>query len=194
MLSRRWEAPMTNVFNDLILPHPARVEFMQSLGMPDPTSAEYSTWFIKSAPRAYARFLLFHPGYTLTSFTAELGGIFSENSQPYFFSEHTSARKALAATNDILHPSTHLIFVLDILLIIGLIVAAFRRNNKEFATWAWLGTWLFFSALLTIALGFFADSIGVIRHTLFAVEMFRLLMWVFLIILFGQANRKDEEV
>jgi len=194
MLSRRWEAPMTNVFHDLILPYPARVEFMQSLGMPDPASAEYSKWFIRSAPRAYARYLLFHPRYTLASFTGELGGIFSENAQPYFFSEQTSARKALVATNDILHPTTHLVFVLDILLMAGLIFSAFRRKNNNFTNWVWLGIWLFFSASLTLVVSFFADSIGVTRHTMFAVEMFRLLMWIFLIILFDQANRKDEEV
>ena len=76
----------------------------------------------------------------------------------------------------------------------GLIFAIFRRKNKNFTIWVWLGTWLFFSASLTLAVGFFADSIGVTRHTMFAVEMFRLMMWVFLIILFDQANRKDEEV
>ncbi|MDO9302889.1 MAG: hypothetical protein Q7T89_15990, partial [Anaerolineales bacterium] len=191
MLSHRWEVPLANVFNDLILPHPARVEFMQKLGMPDPTSAEYSAWFVGNAPRSYARFLLFHPGYTLTAFTSELGGIFSENIQPYFYSEQTPARIALIAVNDILHPKTHLVFILDILLMAGLLFSIFRRKNKNFTVWLWLGTWLFLSASLTLAVGFFADSIGVTRHTMFAVEMFRLMMWIFLIILFDQANRKD---
>jgi len=192
MLSRRWEVPLTNVFTDLILPHPARVEFMQNLGMPDPASAAYYEWFIGNAPRAYARFLLFHPGYTLTSFTAELGGIFSENIQPYFYSEQTPARIALIAVNDILHPKTHLVFILDILLTAGLLFSIFRRKNKNFAVWVWLGTWLFLSASFMLAVGFFADSIGVTRHTMFAVEVFRLMMWLFLIILFDQSNRKDE--
>jgi len=191
MLSRRWEVPLANVFNDLLLPHPARVEFLQRLGMPDPASTEYSTWFIESAPRAYARFLLSHPGYTLTTFTAELGGIFSENIQPYFYSEQTPARLALMAVNDLLHPKTHLIFILDILLMAGLLFSLFRRKNKNFTVWLWLTTWLFLSAALTLAVGFFADSIGVTRHTLFAVEMFRLLFWIFLIILLDQANREN---
>jgi hypothetical protein len=194
MLSRRWEVPLANVFNDLLLPHPARVEFLQKLGMPDPASAEYSAWFIGNAPRAYARFLLSHPGYALTSFTAELGGIFSENIQPYFYSEQTPARLALMAVNDMLHPKTHLVFILDILLMAGLLFSIFRRKNKNFTVWLWLGTWIFLSASLTLAVGFFADSIGVIRHTMFAVEMFRLMFWLFLIILFDQANRKDEGV
>jgi hypothetical protein len=194
MASKRWATPMADVFNDLILPHPARVEFMRTLGMPDPKSAMYSTWFIENAPRAYARFLLFHPGYTFTSFTSELGGVFSENIQPYFFSEQTSVRKALIAVNDILHPGTHLVFILDILLIGGLIFAAFGRKNKTFAIWVWLGTWLFFSALFTLAVGFFADTMGITRHTIFAVEMFRLMLWLFLIVLFDQASRKNKEV
>jgi hypothetical protein len=191
MLSRRWEVPLANVFNDLLLPHPARVEFLQGLGMPNPASAEYSTWFIENAPRAYARFLLSHSGYTLTTFTAELGGMFSENIQPYFYSQQTPARLALMAVNDVLHPKTHLIFILDILLLAGLLFSLFRRKNKNFTVWLWLGTWLFLSAALTLAVGFFADSIGVTRHTMFAVEMFRLLFWIFLIILFDQANREN---
>ncbi len=36
MLSRRWEAPLANVFNDLLLPHPARVEFLQGWECPIP--------------------------------------------------------------------------------------------------------------------------------------------------------------
>jgi len=83
---------------------------------------------------------------------------------------------------------------LDILLMTGLLFSLFRRKNKNFTTWVWLGTWLFLSASLTLAVGFFADSIGVTRHTMFAVELFRLMTWLFLIILFDQVNRKDAEV
>jgi hypothetical protein len=193
MLSRRWEVPLTNVFNDRLLPYSARVEFMQNLGMPNPASTAYQEWFAQNAPRAYARFLLSHPGYMLTSFTSELGGIFSENTQPYFYSEQTPTRIALIAINDILHPKTHFIFILDILLMAGLFFSIFRRKNKNLAVWLWLGVWIFLSASLTLGVGFFADSIGIIRHTMFAVEMFRLIFWLFLIILFDQSNRKDKD-
>jgi hypothetical protein len=194
MLSRRWEAPLANVYNDLLLPHPARVEFLQGLGMPNPKSDAYHKWFVEHAPRAYARFLLAHPGYTLTAFTNELGGIFSENTQPYFFSEDTPARLALVTVNDLLHPKTYLFFVLDILLMAGLFFSAFRRRNAIHASWLWLMTWLFMSASLTMGVGFFADSVGVTRHTMFAVEMFRLMFWLLLLILLDQANRNDETV
>ena len=194
MLSRRWEAPLTNIFNDLLLLHPARVEFLQGLGMPDSKSDAYHEWFIKNAPRAYARFLLAHPGYTLTAFTSELGGIFSENTQPYFFSEDTPARLALVTVNDLLHPKTYLFFALDILLMAGLFFSAFKRKNAIHADagWLWLMTWLFLSASLTMGVGFFADSVGVTRHTMFAVEMFRLMFWLFVLILLDQANQRDE--
>jgi len=192
MANRRWEVPLTNVFNDLILPHPARVEFMHKLGMPSTTSPEYSSWFIRNAPKAYARFLVTHPGYVLTSFTPELVGIFSENIQPYFYSEQTPARMALIVVNDILHPKTHLILFLDFLLMIGFLIFIFRRNSKNFTIWVWLDLWLFLSASLTLGVGFFADSIGVTRHTLFAVEIFRLMLWSFLIILFDHVNQTDQ--
>jgi len=192
--SRRWETPIRNVFNEYILSYPARMDFMQYLGMPDPTSTEFSKWFVEDAPWAYTRFLLSHPGFTLTFFTTDMEGIFSENIQPYFFSEQTSVRKALIAVNDILHPSTHLVFILDILIMAGLIFSALRRKNKTLLIWVWLGAWLFFSTLLTLVVSFFADSIGITRHTLFSVEMFRLMMWIFLIILFDQTNQKNEDV
>ena len=190
--SRRWKKPLTNVFAEFILPYPARAEFMTGLGMPDLISADYPTWFKEKAPQAYARFLIAHPGYAFTSFTSNLGGIFSENSQPYFFSEQTPARIALTAVNDILHPTTHLVFILDILLIAGLAFSAFTRRN-DFSAWTWICVWLFSSASIMIVINFFADSIGVTRHTMLAVEMFRLMLWIFLILLFDQASRKDEE-
>ncbi|MEI2803354.1 MAG: hypothetical protein V9E84_06565 [Trichococcus flocculiformis] len=190
--SRRWKKPLTNVFAEFILPYPARAEFMMGLGMPDPISAKYPAWFKENAPQAYARFLIAHPGYALTSFTSNLGGIFSENSQPYFFSEQTPARIALTAANDILHPNTHLVFVLDILLIAGLIFSALTRKS-DFSAWAWISVWLFSSASVMIVINFFANSIGVTRHTMLAVEMFRLMLWIFLILLFDQAGRKDQE-
>lgn len=194
ILSRRWETPMTNVYLEIILPYPARVEFMQTLGMPDPRSAEYSIWFIENAPKAYTRFLLFHPGFTFTSLISNLDGIFYGNIQPYFYSEQTFIRKTLITVNEILHPSTHLVLILDILLLAGLTSSASRRKNKYFIIWVWLGIWLFFSALLTLAVSFFADSIGITRHTLFSVELFRLIMWIFLIILFDQTNRDNEDI
>ena len=189
MESRRWKKPLTNVFAEFILPYPARAEFMTGIGMPDPKSAEYPNWFRENAPRAYARFLLAHPGYTLTSFTSNLGGIFSENTQPYFFSEQTGTRKVLNALNDILHPNTHLVFILDLLLLMGLVISAIARRNGEFGAWAWLSLWLIASASAMMVINFFADSIGVTRHTMLAVEIFRLMLWIFLAILFDQANR-----
>ena len=189
--SRRWEVPLGNVYTDLILPHPSRVEFMQKLGMPAPDSSDYSTWFVEKSQQSYSLFLLSHPGYTLSSFTSGLVGIFSENIQPYFYSEQTPARKTLIVVNDILHPKTHLVLFVDILLVTGLFLSAFRRKNRYFTVWVFIGIWLFLSASITLAVGFFADSIGVARHTLFAVELFRFVLWLFIIILFDHVNRNE---
>lgn len=186
--------PLDNVFTEYILPYPARVDFMENLGMPDPASDAYLEWFNENAPRAYARFLLFHPGFTFLSFSSNLGGIFSENIQPYFYSEQTPIRKTLIAANDFLHPNTQLVFFLDVLLIAGLIISVFRRSNQNLTVWVWLGTWLFISASAMLVINYFADSIGITRHTLFSVELFRLMLWVFLIVIFDQSNRKDEEI
>ncbi len=189
MESRRWKKPLTNVFAEFIMPFPARVDFMKGLGMPEQISASYPKWFLENAPRAYARFLIAHPGYAFTSFSSNLGGIFSENIQPYFFSEETTARKMLIAMNDVLHPNTYLVLILDGLLIAGLLVSAFGRKNRDFTAWIWVCVWLFTSASVMLVVNFFADAIGVTRHTMLAVELFRLMLWLFLILLFERANQ-----
>ncbi len=192
-VSRRWEAPLRNVFTDLIIPYPARLAFMEKYGMPAPESPEYSIWFLENAQYAYGQFLLFHPGYTLTSFTASLDGIFSENIQPYFYSEQTPLRNALIAVNDFMHPKTLFILFIDILIAVGFLFSIQRTKNRNLTVWYWIGIWLFLSALMTLAVGFFADSIGVARHTMFAIEVFRLLLWLFIIILLDQVNHINTE-
>jgi hypothetical protein len=192
--SDRWKMPLDNVFSEYILPYPARVEFMKGLGMPELESDSYTEWFNGNGTRAYAQFLLFHPGFALTTFSSNIGGIFSENIQPYFYSDETKMRKAMLTANDLLHPNNQLVLALDILLFTGLFFAMFRRKNKDLTVWVWMGTWFVTSASVMLVINFFADSIGITRHTLLPVELFRMMLWLFLILLFDQTNRKDGEI
>ncbi|MBI5842897.1 MAG: hypothetical protein HZB19_22625 [Chloroflexi bacterium] len=181
VFSERWKTPLSNVFNDLILPHPAREEFMRSLGMPDPNSPAYEEWFNEKATGAYGRFLLSHPGYAASTLEANLASLFVDNSQPYFLEEKSNARALLVQIGGLLHPTTHLVLFLDAILLINLLVSAFNKNGQTMFIRAWLGLWLFVSASATLFISCFADSIGVARHTLLSVEMFRLMFWIFLI-------------
>ncbi|MBI3161967.1 MAG: hypothetical protein HYZ23_05640 [Chloroflexi bacterium] len=187
--SDRWKMPLGNVFSEYILPYPARVDFMENLGMPHPEADSYTDWFNENGTRAYARFLLTHPGFAVTSFSSNLSGIFSENIQPYFFSDDTPLRKAMISANDLIHPNTHLVFLLDILLFMGLCFAVVRKKSITLITWTWMSAWLIASASIMLVVSFFADSIGITRHTLFPVELFRLMLWLFLVLLFDNTER-----
>jgi hypothetical protein len=190
VVSGRWMTPLTDVYNDLILPYPAREAFMRELGMPDPASPSYAGWFREKATGAYGRFLISHPGYVAATLIPELEPLFSDNSQPYFLNEKSALRDSLLIAGNILHPTTYLILILDILLLIGILVSAVKTEGQREYTWAWLGSWLFISAIITLFISYFADSIGVTRHTLLSIELFRLMFWLFLIWLIDLATGK----
>jgi len=178
--SLRWQTPLANVFNDLILPFPAREAFMRSQGMPDPATEAYEAWFTEKATGAYARFLFSHPGYVAASLVPALEPLFMDNAQPYFLAERSAARGYLITAGNLLHPTTYLVLVLDLILLIGMLIAARRADGEREYLLAWLGSWLFLSAAITLFISFFADSIGVARHTLLSIELFRLLFWLLL--------------
>ena len=167
---------------------------MRGLGMPDPNSPAYEEWFNEKATGAYGRFLLSHPGYAASTLGANLASLFVDNSQPYFLEEKSNARALLVQIGGLLHPTTHLILFLDAILLINLLVSAFNKNGQAVFIRAWLGLWLFVSASATLFISCFADSIGVARHTLLSVEMFRLMFWIFLIftIDFGFTKAADK--
>lgn len=181
--SGRWKTPLTNVFNDLILPYSTRETYMRDQGMPDPGSSVYEEWFKEGATRAYGRFLVSHPGYVAATLIPNLEPLFTDNSQPYFLNENSTLRNSLLVAGNIMHPTTYLILILDILFLIALLVSALNLRGQREIIWAWFGLWLFISASTTLFISYFADSIGVTRHTLFSVEMFRLMFWLFLIVL-----------
>lgn len=181
-VSQRWKTPLTHIFEDQILPHPLRVSFMQEIGMPAPDSPEFEVWFDRHAPGAYLRFLIAHPGYSLLPLIGRMEGFVSENVQPYYRVKNDSIRRSLLAVGNLLHIKSSAVFLVDLILLASLILLAVERRTPTQFAWAWLGTWLCLSALLTLFVSFHADTLGITRHVMGSILLFRLFFWLFLLV------------
>jgi hypothetical protein len=190
-VSQRWKIPLTHIFEDQILPHPQRVSFLQKIGMPAPGSPEYEVWFDKHAPGAYLRFLIAHPGYSFLPLIDRMEGFVSENVQPYYRVKNDSIRLSLLAVGNLLHFKSSAVFLADLILSASLILFAVERRTPTLYAWAWLGTWLCLSALLTLFVSFHADTLGITRHVMSSILYFRLFFWLFLLVVIDNMLAKD---
>ena len=96
--SQRWQLPLRNAVTSFVLPYPARVQFLREhFSMPDPGSAEYETWFQRTAPTAYLGFLLSHPGFDVTTILDNWVVFTHTYEQPYYRLESGSGLSLAAA-------------------------------------------------------------------------------------------------
>jgi hypothetical protein len=160
---------------------------MQANGMPDPAGPDYDSWFDAHAPAAYAKFLIYHPGYAFLSLFENMDLFFSENVQPYFIAPEVRIRALALDLGNFFHPLSSGVLLIDLLMLGFLWLLYFRCRAHWHFAWAWLGSWLFFSACATLFIGYHSDSIGIVRHVLAAVVYFRLFLWLFLLVILDQA-------
>jgi hypothetical protein len=184
---------MGEVYYVVILPNPANVEFMQARGMPATGSPEFVDWFKTQAKDAYLEYLVLHPGYVVTVVFRDLLIAFGDTAQPYFNTGNLPWRNVLAPIGDALHPETPSPFFLDVILLLGMWSMALKRKIPGAIPWAWLATWLFLIASLNITVVILGDSFGLTRHALLATTAYRLIVWVFLIVLIDLALHTDVE-
>lgn len=192
--STRSLVQIINIYHDDLLPSPAAVATLTELGMPDPSSAEYPAWFQENATKTFVKFILIHPGYAVTKIIRDFPGAFTEIKQTYFNArEHTQVRNFLMNMGDALHPENTTPFLLDIFLLLGLILSAIKYANGVSRPWAWLGAWLFLTASLTFIPSILGDTWALNRHALFSTMIYRLFMWLFVIILTDIALEKPSQ-
>jgi hypothetical protein len=79
-----------------------------------------------------------------------------------------------------------------LILWIPLLVAAFKTKGQSAIAAAWITSWLFVSASVTLFVSFFADSIGLLRHTLLSIELFRLAFWLALLFVINIATTSGQ--
>lgn len=176
--------PMANVYYANILTSPVRVEIMQKYGMPFPESQEFNEWFPINAKRVYIKFMLFHPGYVVSGYFKDIPLAFYENIQPYFHTgKVTSLRGAVIPFGDMLHSLAVTPVLVDLILLFAVLMNVFYKNNSENRAWAWLGVWMFLFANILMFINIFGDTWGLARHALLSTMVFRLFMWLYIMVL-----------
>lgn len=181
--STRSLVQIVNIYNDDLLDSPARVATLSKLGMPDPASAEYNAWFKEKSTTTLIRFMLIHPGYPATKIVNDFPMAFTEIKQTYFvIRERASTRKFLMAIGDTLHPENTTPFLLNVLLLFGLSLLAVKNANETSRPWAWISIWLFLTSTTALIPTILGDTWALNRHALFSTMIYRLCMWLFVII------------
>ncbi len=186
--STRSLVQMVNIYKDDLLRSPSAVETLQKLGMPTPYSPEYNHWFEENASTALIKFMFIHPGYPLLKIGKDFPLAFTEIKQTYFNApEQYRSREPLMQVGDALHPENTTPFLMDGLLLIGLVILALRNGNPSSRPWLWLAIWLFLAATLTLIPTILGDTWALNRHALFSTTIYRLFMWMFTVIIMDLA-------
>lgn len=182
--STRSQVQMVNIYEDDLLRSEASVKTLQELGMPTPPySPEYNQWFEKNASTTLLKFMFIHPGYPLQKIFKDFPLLFTEIKQTYFNApEQYRSRMLLMHVGEALHPENTTPFLVDVLLLIGLVILAARNGNPSSRPWLWLAFWLFMAATLTLIPTILGDTWALNRHALFSTTIYRLFMWMFMII------------
>jgi hypothetical protein len=138
--STRSLVQIVNIYQDDLLKSPASVVTLTELGMPDPVSAEYPAWFQENSTKTLIKFMLIHPGYPTLKIVRDFSGAFTEIKQTYFkVPEHTEIRNLLMETGDAIHSENTTPFLLDVVLLFGLILLATKKQHGNSRPWAWIG-------------------------------------------------------
>lgn len=189
-ISRATNGPLVHAYGEYIEPYPSRIEFFQNFGMPDKESPNFATWFVKNGQKIYGLFLVSHPGFIATTVLEKSAYFNSDFIQPYYSDTiQKSLRGNLITIGEIFHPETNSVYLLNFLMLIGLIVSAIKNKDENIISWAWISTWMFGAATATLFLVFFGDTVGTRRHIFQSVELLRLYSWIFLTVYIDHAIR-----
>lgn len=179
--------PLMNSLDEYIWPYPSRVEFFKEFGMPEKDHPDYKqapiyqAWADKNATKAYALFLVSHPGFVTTTLWANMDLLIEDYSQPYFLTEEIKNRDFLLVVGEMVNPESGVIYLLTLVITIILVIYLLFNRTETFSTWAWLGIWMYGIAIVTLLISYFGDTAGLRRHIMPSVELVRLHFWVFLV-------------
>lgn len=181
--SSRDTIEIDHVYQSDLLPFPLRVEILQKMGMPSPNSPEFQTWFEAKGVSTFIKFMLTHPGYVASKFGKDILYAFDENMQPYFkIPELGNLRNIIIQIGNAMHPKSATPVFISILILPVFLYSGIKNPTTNIRSWAWVGFWLFTCASLTIFISIMAGAAGLPRHALFSAMLYRLFMWIFLIV------------
>ena len=179
--------PLMNSLDAYIWPYPARVEFFRAYGMPDKDapsyfdSPNYQAWADENAPKAYAIFLISHPGFIVTTLWNDMDLLTSDYAQPYFFTDDVENRDVLLVIGEMVNPDSGVVYLFTLILVFTFVAQALATRNATLSAWAWLAVWFFGIAAGTLFISYFGDTAGLRRHIMPSIEMFRLHLWLFVL-------------
>ena len=179
--------PLMNSLDEYIWPYPSRVEFFKEFGMPEKDHPDYKqapiyqAWADKNATKAYALFLVSHPGFVITTLWANMDLLIEDYTQPYFLTEEIKNRDFLLVVGEMVNSESGVIYLLTLVITIILVIYLLFNRTETFSTWAWLGIWMYGIAIATLLISYFGDTAGLRRHIMPSVELVRLHFWVFLV-------------
>jgi hypothetical protein len=128
--SSRADIQLQHVYEVNILSLPAASNYMKTQGMPDPASAEFSSWFEEHGKDAYLALLVSHPGYVITHYFKDIPMALSENLQVYFTTPDLPWRKSFIPFGNLLHLTNSASILMDAILLGGIWMIALKRNPK----------------------------------------------------------------
>jgi len=173
-----------DVYQDDLLIYPERVSILKEWGMPDPSSPEFQPWFEKYSTKTMLRFMVTYPGYPTNKIIKDFPQAFNVANQTYFKApEQWRARNIMIPIGESFHPENTSPFLLNLFMLFCLILIAFKNTKGISRPWAWIGIWLFLSAGVTMILAIIGDTWGLNRHALFSTMVYRILMWINLIVI-----------
>ena len=118
----------------------------------------------------------------------------SDYLQPYFNDPSVKFSSSLMIWGQIFHPESSDVFLIDTLLLAFLCYTALNNKEGTITIWAWIGIWLYISSIAALFIRYFGDTESVLRHIFPAVEFFRLLLWILLIVQADLLTTKKDQL
>jgi len=191
-ISVRSTVQLINLYKDDIFPNPEMVSFFEQFGMPELETTEFRSWVDEKGSSAMMRFMIKHPGYPTLKLLRDFEPSFHEIKQTYFTAKNLNpARDILFSIGNAFHPETTTPFLMSVIILLGFtLLAAQNVENSRF--WGWIGLWLFISSSITLIPTILGDTWALNRHALYSTTIFRLIPWLFSVVLIDIAIQKKE--
>jgi hypothetical protein len=179
--------PLMNSLDVYIWPYPSRVDFFKEFGMPEKDHPDYRqapiylAWADENAAKAYAIFLISHPGFVVTTLWANIDLLIDDYAQPYFLTDEVQHRDFLLIIGEMVNPESGVVYLMTLLVTLFLGTQMVIKRTPSLTSWAWLALWVYGIAAATLFISYFGDTAGLRRHIMPSVEMVRLHFWVFLL-------------
>lgn len=191
--------PLMNSLDYYIWPYPARVDFFRNYGMPDKDapsyfdSPKYQAWADENASKAYAIFLVSHPGFVITTLWENMDLLTNDYTQPYFLTDDIKNHDAMLIIGEMVNPDSGVVYLLTLLIVIFYITQAASKRSPTLTAWAWLALLVYGIATATLFISYFGDTAGLRRHIMPSVEIIRLHLIIFIMPFFDLSLTENNQ-